>query len=396
MVQDGKLSADDGAELIDAFLSADTGGEPASEGRQEGGPPPPPADAQAQIKDPFKSMIDAIEKLGREATESVNWTEVSKQVRTFSKKGLEGLKVGVEQIKKGDLGWPWQVAQEVKEITLPLPIADGKSLRVENARGNVRIVGGFDEGAVIAKAKVRGTDAEEARIKAEEYTLIVEESDNQVLIRQPDVGGLTVDLEIQVAGKVSVSVHTEAGDVGVLDTGGGCRVNSRSGDVTLRGLEGAIEVVSQSGDLSVSDCKAKGLVLENKSGDLMLKDIKGDINARTGSGDVCLSGCAGRSVSVETVSGDVSADLPEAVTGTLNVRTVNGSVELGIADGSDCRVSLSTLRGTVTCEVELADEARSEGRITGALGDGGGTLDASAVSGNIALRLRDSGKDCGE
>lgn len=391
LVQEGKLSAEDGAELIDAFLTAEgTEGDEAATGAT---PPPPPPEAEAGVKDPFKNLVDAIDKLGREATESVNWTEVTKQVRSSAKKGLEGLRVGVEQIKKGQFGWPWFSAVETKELTMPLQVSEGKSLRIENARGDIKVVGGFDAGSVTAKAHVRGNDPEEARVKAEEYTLILEESDSQVLIRQPDVSGLSVDLEIQLPSGVGLSVHAEAGDVRIFDTGSGCRVINRSGDIHLRGLNGSIEVTSQSGDLLIEDSTTSGLVVENKSGDLELRGLKGNLNARTASGDVSLENCSGKTISVETVSGDVRADMPEAITGSLNVRTVNGDVDLGVMDGSDCRVALSTLRGAVTCELELEDEARSEGRITGHLGQGGGTLDASAVSGDISLKLRDSGKD---
>lgn len=391
LVQEGKLSAEDGAELIDAFLSAE-GAESEDAGpSDQPSPPPPPPDAPGGARDPFKNLVDAIEKLGREATESVNWGEVSKQVRSSAKKGLDGLRVGVDQIKKGQFGWPWFSAVETRELTMPLGVSEGKTLRIENARGDIKVVGGFDAGSVTAKAHVRGNDPDEARVKAEEYTLILEESDSQVLIRQPDVSGLSVDLEVQLPTGVAMSVHAEAGDVSILDTGSGCRVINRSGDIHLRGLNGTIEVTSQSGDLLIEESATSGLVVENKSGDLRLKGLKGNLNARTASGNVSLDSCSGKTISVETVSGDVSADMPEAITGSLNVRTVNGSVDLGVMDGSDCRVALSTLRGSVTCELELQDEARSEGRITGHLGEGGGTLDASAVSGDISLKLRDSG-----
>jgi DUF4097 and DUF4098 domain-containing protein YvlB len=90
---------------------------------------------------------------------------------------------------------------------------------------------------------------------------------------------------------------------------------------------------------------------------------------------------------VETVSGDVDADLDQPATG-LNVRTVSGGAEIKIPDGSDCRVSLSSLRGEVECEVDLQDEAREEQRITGRLGEGAGVLDVSAVTGDITLEYR--------
>jgi hypothetical protein len=94
-------------------------------------------------------------------------------------------------------------------------------------------------------------------------------------------------------------------------------------------------------------------------------------------------------LSIESVSGDVVIDLVEPITGTVSVRTVNGSSTLHVVDGSDCRVSLSTLRGTVSCSVELTDAARSEMHVTGRIGEGTGTLDISAVNGSVEMKLRD-------
>jgi DUF4097 and DUF4098 domain-containing protein YvlB len=82
----------------------------------------------------------------------------------------------------------------------------------------------------------------------------------------------------------------------------------------------------------------------------------------------------------------VSVDLIEPVIASLNVRTVSGDVTLSIPEGSDCRVSLSTLRGDVACELDLKDEAKQDQRITGRLGAGLGTLDVSAVTGDVSVK----------
>ena len=93
---------------------------------------------------------------------------------------------------------------------------------------------------------------------------------------------------------------------------------------------------------------------------------------------------------MEATYGNVTVDLDEPLNGTLNVRTVNGDATVSVPDGCDCRVKLSTIRGEVHCGFDLIDEAREESRVTGALGTGNGTLDVSAVTGNVSLDLRDS------
>jgi hypothetical protein len=386
LVQEGKLTPEDAAELIDALNANESQeSEPDAYQGDAATPPPPPGSHEGE---PFRHFMDTIENLGKEVTQSVNWHEVARQVREGTKKGMEGLKTGMEQLKEGKVNFGWFSAYETKDVTLPLPTLVGKTLRVENPCGDVKISGGFEEGSVSARARIRGADAEDAHLKANDYTVIIEESEHRVLIRQPDVSGLEVDLVIQLKEASQVDVKTSAGDVVVLDTGGGCRVTNQSGDIKLRGLSGSIEISTQNGDLTIDDCRTPSLAIENKSGDITLTNVAGNLNARSASGDVLIVNGGGQSISVESVNGDVTVDLVEPVTGTVSIRTVNGDATMKLPEGCDCRVSLSTLRGDASCGVELQDEAKMDQRITGRLGLGNGSLDVSAVNGDVSLRER--------
>jgi hypothetical protein len=397
LVAEGKLSPEDAADLIDAFYASernDDPGEPVEEAAattsSSATPPPPPSGSPN--RDPLKQIIESIEKLTKEGAEAVNWSEVSRQARQSAKKGFDALKTGLEEISKGKGvgGFGWFTSGEVKEVSLPLSIPVGKTLKVENACGDVKIVGGFDVGTATARARFKGASAEDAKAKAEAYTLIIEESDHMVLIRQPDVSGLHVDVEIQMPGTGNVEARVETGDIQILDTRGTCRVFGRSGDVRLRGLDGVVEITGENGDISVEDTTTPSLTIENKNGDINAIRIKGNVNARSASGDVHLSHVAGKTVAVESVSGSILVEMEEPVTGTLNIRTVNGDVKLTVPDGNDCRVSLSTLRGDVSCDLDLEDKAKQEQRITGRLGAGTGTLDVSAVTGDVSVEMRNT------
>jgi hypothetical protein len=399
LVQEGKLSAEDAADLIDAFGGTETSGErveaTADTSRTADGETatePPPNTTATSTREPFRSVVEAMERIGREVTDSVNWNEVAKQARTSAQKGYDALKVGVDQISKGKIDINFFGSQETKDVTLPLTVPDGRVLRIENQCGDVKVVGGFDVGSVTAHARFRGSSSEDARAKAQGYTLIIEESDHQVLIRQPDVAGLSVDLEVQIGGPTTVEVRSESGDVSILQTGGGARVSNRSGDIVLRGLSGPVEINAVSGDVVVEDTTTPSLVIENKSGDIAMRRLDGNVNARTASGDVRLDYSRGKTIAIETVSGDVRVDLEEPVTSVLNVRTVNGDAYVAVPDGCDCRVTLSTLRGMVSSHLELQDETKADQQIKGRLGQGNGTLDVSAVTGNIALEMHDQGQ----
>ncbi len=385
LVGDGRLSAEDAADLIDAFYVSEGRVEEYESGT-ESTPPPPPGTS----KDPFKHFVESIEKLTKEGMDTVNWGEVSKQARHSAKKGLDALKTGIQDIGKGKVNLGWLTSTETREVTLPLKFQSGKTIKIENPVGNVKVVGGFDVGSISAIAKVKGANLEDAKDKAEAYTLIVEEGESSVVIRQPDMIGLHVDMEIQLPGSATLDIRTESGDILILDTQAGCRVFSQTGDIKLRGLNGPIEARTQTGDLSIEDSHTPSLVAENKSGDVSFRSVAGTQNVRSNTGSIKTRMCHGKVLSYETVAGTIDVDIDEAVTGSLNVRTVNGNVLIGVTDGCECRVSLSTIKGTVKCGFDLEDELKSEERISGRLGDGSGAIDASSVTGNLTFEMRDS------
>ncbi len=394
LVQEGKLSPEDAAELIEVF-ARDAEPEPPTEaaaGASEasGEQKAKATTSDSERKDPLKGFTDFMNNLERDVRESVDWKEVANQAKLGAQKGLDALKKAAEEIKTGSVNFSFFGSTEIKEVTLPLTVPEGKTLRIENPCGSVRVSGGFADGTVNAKAKVRGASVDDARARAEDYTLVVEESDHSVIIRQPRIASLAVDLVVQLSSAANVEIKTESGDVTVLDTGAGMKVTSQSGDVSLRGLNGPIDVTAQSGDLTITDSSSPMISVESKSGDVKLERLDANVNLRVASGDVQLNKCKGKTISVESVSGNVTADFEEAVTGSVNIRTVNGDAKVHVPDGCDCRVSLSTLRGDTVCELELADEAKSDQRITGRLGDGNGSIDVSGINGDISLSLHDS------
>lgn len=395
LVQEGKLSPEDAAELIDAFSAGPDEAESEVENeaandmpppRTGDSPPPPPPGA---VKDPLKGFVDWVEDVTKDVTKNVNWDDVAKQVRDGARKGVEGLRSGIDNIRKGKAAFIWGAAYETREIMLPLNVPEGKTFRVENPNGDVRITGGHDHGQISATVRIQGSDEEDARENADAFTLMVDESDHEVVLRQHDTPGIMIDLDIRLAGVVPLDVKVMHGDLHVSNTGAACKVLSHSGDVDLSGLTGIVEIQNSSGDVRVADCEVTTLAMEGKSGDIVFQRIRGNINARTANGDVALRECAGKTVAVESISGDVRLDLTEPVRGNVNVRTVNGDTVVAIADGSDCRVSLSTLRGDVHCDIILRDEARMEQHVTGRLGDGSGTIDISAVNGDVSMQLRE-------
>ncbi len=394
LVQEGKLSPEDAAELIQAFAESgpeEEAGEAAAateEGAAEGVKEKAATEPGA-TKDPFAALIDSIEKVTKDVAKTVNWQDVAKQVREGVQKGVEAVKQAAEEARKSGTFTIFGVA-ETKEVELPLSVPSGKVLRIEGSAGDVSVKGGASVGKLKATARFRAGTHEDAKAKADRYTPVLEESEQYVLLKQPEGHDFSVDLDIDVPTGVPLELKLLSGDVSIEGTNAPVRVHGKSGDLSLKGAEGAIEVSLSSGDVAIEHANASVLTVETKSGDLSLNDVTGAVNVRTSSGDVSVKRCRARNVSVEAASGDVSVDMLEPVNGTVNVRTVSGDVSVSLPDGSDCRVTLSTLRGSVACDLELMDDVRDSQRITGRLGNGEGAIDVSAVNGDVRLQLRDS------
>lgn len=407
LLEEGKITAEEAQDLIEAMG-----------GKHEAGPPPSPGepaqkavieepvaaavgegqaeeeDAQAQttssVSAPFGNIAEAIERVGREVSTSVNWAEIGEQVRSGAQKGVEFLKKAAEQVKEGNFSI-FIGEHEKREIILPLNLQEGAMLRVENLAGNIHVRCDAPESRVIARATFRGESKEAAREQADKYSLVVEENENLVWIKQGDVAHVAVQLEIELARSAAVELRTELGDIKVNGTSGTTKLQCSSGDITCEQISGTLDANSSSGDIIVRHGQLTLANLETKSGLIEMHDISGALTIRTSSGDITLRNASCSTVSAEAVTGDVEADFSTPFEGTMNIRTVSGNIDTRIPDGCNARVSLSAIRGDTIATVDLRDPVRSQGRISGVLGEGTGTIDLSAVSGDIVLRVRDHG-----
>ncbi|MEX2242449.1 MAG: DUF4097 family beta strand repeat-containing protein [Fimbriimonadaceae bacterium] len=331
--------------------------------------------------------------MAKDVAGSVDWKDIATQVRSNAEKARDAVKKATDDARrgKGPFGTIFG-SHESKTVELPLDVPKGKILRIEGEAGDVRVTGGAESGSVTATATFRAHSADEAKAKAELYTPVLEESDQFVLLRQPEGSDFSVDLEIYVPDGVPVEVRMQSGSVRVIDTRSSCRVIGRSGDVTVKGLDGTVDVSLYSGNVRIEDTKASVMTVETKSGDVKLIGVQGVMNVRTSSGDVRVVNGRGRTLSIEAAAGNVSVEMAEPVKGAMNVRTVSGDARVYVPDGSDCQVMLSTLRGSVSSTLDMKDLNQESLTITGKIGRGSGSIDISAVNGDVHLGLVDSAK----
>ncbi len=381
MVQEGRLSPDDAYDLMDAFCNFEhpANGETMTEEKTE----------KKKEEDPFRSFVDRMEKMTKQAFDSVEWSQVAGQVKTATAKGMEALKQSIGEISKGDFKFFWGGPNEKAEVELPLTIQHGNTLRIELRNGDVSINGGGADSRLKCSAMIKGSTREEAKEAAEKWTAVLEESDGVIILRQQD-NTVSQDVEAWVPEGVKLDIRVDSGDVKVADTKASCKITGRNGDVKLQGVSGELELNSTAGDIEIRDSECNSIQIESKSGDLKLSRTAGTINIRNASGDIKCKEIKSSQVNLEAVSGDIELQFNSQTDGVHSVRSVSGDILVDLVEGSNLRVTLSSLSGGVHNRIELQDEAKSGDRVTGRVGEGTGTLDISAISGNVTLGMQKS------
>lgn len=142
-------------------------------------------------------------------------------------------------------------------------------------------------------------------------------------------GGTTVSGTILLPRGVKLDVENQNGEITVGAITRDVKVSTVNGDVSVRGSRGPVDIHSTNGDI-----------------------------------DADVYGMAG-AVRVGTTNGNVNLTMPQTLNATLNMRTVNGELDLGFA-------------GNVT--------TRTKQEIVATLGTGGSPIDVSTTNGNVTVR----------
>jgi DUF4097 and DUF4098 domain-containing protein YvlB len=151
--------------------------------------------------------------------------------------------------------------------------------------------------------------------------------------------------------------------------------NVASADVDGRGSFGRVEVNSASGDVSFDEIGGR-LNVNTASGDVEVARVAGEAKINSASGDVSL-GEADADLRVRTASGD--QEVRSAASGTVELQSASGDVEVGIRRGSRVYVDLSSMSGKTSSELELNDAPTgSEGPLV--------EVRARTMSGDITIR----------
>ena len=178
-----------------------------------------------------------------------------------------------------------------------------------------------------------------------------------------DVNVMAGSGDVDINGRVGTAeLATSSGDISVDDVAGDFQSKTASGTIIVGSVGGDLKVHTASGDLRCSSVAGRSS-FATASGDLEVGAAASQVDVKANSGDVRLGELA-HGARVQNVSGDVRVlALGE---GTLQVRSVSGSVSVGIVKDVDLHVDVETLSGEIRSDIPLGDSpgpARAGNRV---------------------------------
>jgi hypothetical protein len=313
-----------------------------------------------------------------------------------------------------------------------------KSLRVENARGRVRVVPSADGRLHVTALKVttgksserttelaRQTQVENSVVNGR-YLVRVRYPQSQVvrisflrLLRgEVDVPAVEVRLTLEMPPELALELESSSGDFETGDLVGPQSLETTSGDVEVHGAASAVTIRTTSGGVSASGLgRAR---VRSVSGDVVVAGARGPLDVRTSSGEIEVSGAAD-SVRVASVSGDIRVDraprgldagstsgavtVSGPVDGTArvhstsgdvqlelgpasrraDVNTVSGGIAVRLAAGLRCDLTLTSTSGNLDASVPIQIRTMTRRELSGTVSGGGAPVSLHSVSGDITV-----------
>lgn len=312
-----------------------------------------------------------------------------------------------------------------------------RTLRVENARGVVRVTRG-DPGVIRVRALkvVRSSDRDLANRQARETTVTTRLERGSMLIRvrypqrqtvqvsfwdvmrgEGELPRVEVRLEVQAPEEMPFELASTSGDLTASAMTGPQDLETTSGDVTVEGGRAPVRIQTSSGSIDARDLpKAR---LHSSSGDIQVDGASGSLSIDTSSGDITVKGAedsiriaassgdvhvdaaprgvairttsgqvvvasARSAVRIESESGDVTFSLEPPVS-VAEVTTTSGDVTARTKRAVGCKLSLRTTSGSIDVAAPVRLSTATRTRVEGVIGDGRATIDIGSSSGDLSF-----------
>jgi Putative adhesin len=162
------------------------------------------------------------------------------------------------------------------------------------------------------------------------------------------------DVEVRVTCPPGADLDLSGGSTDLRADGvlGEVSARSASGDIKLETVAKKLQAKTASGDISIRAIEAGGSAV-TVSGDLDIGRVESTLSARSVSGDARIRSVRAP-LTLSTTSGDVELESVEA--GDVRVQSVSGDVRIGVARGTRVFIDATSVSGSLTSELGLADD----------------------------------------
>lgn len=271
--------------------------------------------------------------------------------------------------------------------------ADGL-VQIENAAGSIKVIG-WD------RDEVQVTGSLGSRAEGLGFVTRPRRTRIQVEV-QGNPQRVTSDLEIHVPAGSRLHIESHSAAIDVRDVNGRIKAESVTGSIAIAGRPDEVEVESVSGAISISG-PAKRVRASATNASVTIRGVSGVVDAETVNGTLEVSGGDFQEGRLETVNGAIRFDGSLIGGATLDVETVNGSVELRLPANVGADFTISSFGGDIDSDFEVKlgpgpirssrsdrhdrhDEREKEMRFT--TGGGGAKVAITTLNGRIVLRKR--------
>jgi hypothetical protein len=286
----------------------------------------------------------------------------------------------------------------------PKTVPANARIIVRGGRGNITVrATDVPEIRVSGQKNVHAWSESDASRRAGPVSVEIVQNGDGYEIHPTGVGAgdsrITVDMEIQVPKKASVTVRNEKGDITVSDMATDVSITNANGDVEVRDTASDVNIEMHKGDVKVSDTKgdikisgkgtevdvtsatgsltldgefygpiraekvAKGLRfisqrtdltltsltghMETSSGNLEIVDAPGDITLRTNRYSVSIENATGK-VKVDNRDGNVELRFSSAPKADIDITNTNARIELTLPESA----SFNILADCHSCDID--------------------------------------------
>jgi len=285
---------------------------------------------------------------------------------------------------------------------------------------------------VNGKKSVRGWNESEARRAAEGVSVEIVKNGDGYEVRPSGVGGgdsrISVDMDVVVPSKSSVTVRNDKGDISVSDMARPVTINGPNGDIEVRNTTGDVTIDMQRGDAKVSGTKgdvkisgrgdsievvdatgnftingefvgpiraekvAKGVRfvsrrtdltltqlsghMEVGSGNLEVVDAPGNLNVRTHEEEVSIENAGGK-IKVDNRNGNVSVRFSSSPKEDIEIYNASAAITLGLPESANFQIQADCHSGDIDSEFEAdslkkTSSGSGDSHLEGTYGNGRG------------------------